>query len=212
MFAGPPQDSAAWSDAGVEGAHRFLRRLWSWAAQRQDALRHATRGTVAHDAAAKALRFEVHSLLKQISYDYERLQYNTVVSGAMKLLNALEDAKDAGIGAPREGLSILLRALYPACPHTTWVLWQELGYDDEFGDLLDAAWPQVDDSALVRSEIELVLQINGKHRGSIVVPADAPDDVISAVALATPEVAKFAEGKRARVAKIARGKLVSIVS
>jgi leucyl-tRNA synthetase len=124
MFAGPPQDSAAWSDAGVEGAHRYLRRLWSFAQRHADAVRGAA-GAAAGPAspAAKALRREAHLLLKQISFDYDRLQYNTVVSGAMKLLNALEEAaSDPGVvssGALREGLSLLLRVLYPACPHAT---------------------------------------------------------------------------------------------
>ncbi len=103
------------------------------------------------------------------------MQYNTVVSGAMKLLNALEDFKARGRRVPprrmREGFGILLRALYPACPHITHALWQDLGYADVHGDLLDAPWPQVDEAALVQDEIELMLQVNGKLRGAIKVPA-----------------------------------------
>jgi leucyl-tRNA synthetase len=113
-------------------------------------------------------------VLKQVDYDYQRMQYNTVVSGCMKMLNALEDFKamdDAGAEvALIEGFGILLRCLYPATPHLTHALWTELGYASTLGDLLDAAWPKVDPAALVQDEIELMLQINGKLRGSILVP------------------------------------------
>jgi leucyl-tRNA synthetase len=165
--------------------------------------------------AAKNLRREVHTVLKQIAYDYERMQYNTVVSGAMKLLNALEGfepgAAPEGRAVVREGVSVLLRVLYPACPHITQVLWQELGFDKTAGDLLDAPMPQADESALVRDEIELVLQINGKTRGKIVVAAAADDDEIKQAALASPEFGKFSEGKAVKLLKIVPGRLVNVV-
>ena len=158
-------------------------------------------------------------LLRQISHDYERLQYNTVVSGAMKLLNALEGAKlgDAAGATPadaavlREGLGILLRALYPAAPHITHVLWGELGYAKQHGELLDAPWPQVDELALQQSEIELMLQVNGKLRGSIKVPADAGKHTIEHAALHSPDFIKFAEGKRAKKVIVVPGRLVNVV-
>ena len=137
-------------------------------------------------------------MLRQVSYDYERMQYNTVVSGAMKLLNALEAHAGQGAVAPaplREGFGILLRVLYPVCPHTTWTLWNELGFAAEHGALLDAPWPQVDESALVQDEIELMLQINGKLRGSIRVAAEADKAHIEAAALATPEFAQVRRGR-----------------
>ena len=116
------------------------------------------------------------SRCKQANYDYERIQYNTVVSAGYKMLNTLEalpaDARGAAAVA-REGLSILLRVLYPVVPHTTWALWNELGYVAASGDLLDAPWPEVDEAALVQDAIELVLQVNGKLRGKLVVPATA---------------------------------------
>ena len=126
-------------------------------------------------AAAAALRRDMHGLLRQVSHDYERLQYNTVVSGAMKMLNAIEDARlgdsaaDAAVQA--EAFGILLRALYPAAPHITHALWQELGLQAAHGEIIDAPWPLVDEAALVQDEIELVLQIGGKLRGAIRVPA-----------------------------------------
>ena len=124
--------------------------------------------------AAKTLRREVHLLLKQVLHDYERLQFNTVASGAMKLLNAMEEFRSDGSAASsaalREAFSVLLRVLYPACPHITHGLWQALGFA---GSLIDAPWPAVDESALVQDQIELVLQVNGKTRGAIRVAAAA---------------------------------------
>jgi leucyl-tRNA synthetase len=207
MFAGPPDQSAAWSDSGAEGVYRFLRRLWAFAAKQAPRM--------AADTAAQGtnpLRFEVHTLLKQVSHDYERLQYNTVISGAMKLLNALEDQAAAADDATlREGLGILLRVLYPAAPHITHALWVELGLAAAHGDLIDAPWPAVDEAALQRSEIELVLQVSGKLRGAIRVAADADRATIEAAALAAPEFLRFAEGKPAKKVVIVPGRLVNVV-
>jgi leucyl-tRNA synthetase len=216
MFVGGPEDASVWSDSGVEGASRFLRRVWHFAARHADTLR-ATRSDVSQiGSAAKALRRTVHTELKQVLYDYERMQYNTVVSGAMKLLNALEDftpepgsAADAAV--LREGASVLLRVLYPACPHITQELWHELGFTASAGELLDAPMPAVDDAALVRDEIELVLQINGKTRGKIRVSAHADDEAIRAAAIASPEFARFGEGRPVKLVKIVPGRLVNVV-
>jgi leucyl-tRNA synthetase len=215
MFAAPPDQSATWSDSGAEGAYRYLRRLWGYGMKNADHLRAASTTIAGASAAAAELRREVHTLLRQISPDYDRLQYNTVVSGAMKMLNALESAKLAESAADaavlREGFGILLRALYPAAPHTTYMLWRELGYAKPLGDLLDAPWPEVDEAALKQSEIELMLQVNGKLRGAIKVPADAGKHTIEHAALHSPEFIKFAEGKRAKKVIIVPGRLVNVV-
>jgi leucyl-tRNA synthetase len=204
MFASPPEQTLEWNDAGVDGAHRFLRRVWAFGTKLAESTGNA-------DAAAgKALRREMHLLLKQASYDYERMQYNTVVSACMKMLNELEKAQ-APAETLREGFGILLRVLYPACPHITHALWQELGYAQESGDLLDAPWPQVDEAALLQDEVELVLQVNGKLRGAIKVPAGADKAAIEAAAVAAPEFTKFAEGKRARKIVVVPGRLVNVV-
>jgi leucyl-tRNA synthetase len=170
MYAGPPDQSAAWSDSGAEGSYRYLRRLWNFGVRHADANRAAGSEFDGLSDGAKELRREVHLLLRQISHDYDRLQYNTVASGAMKLLNALEGAKladtPADAAALREGLSVLLRVLYPATPHITHALWGELGFAAALGDLLDTPWPAVDEAALQQSEVELMLQVNGKLRGS----------------------------------------------
>ncbi|MCP5269765.1 MAG: leucine--tRNA ligase [Burkholderiaceae bacterium] len=215
MFAGPPDQSAAWSDSGAEGAFRFLRRVWA-AAHRQQALIAGAGSSVdGCSDAARTLRRTMHELLKQVSADYERLQYNTVVSGAMKMFNALEDATltdsaaDAAVRA--EGYGILLRTLYPAAPHLAHALWTPLGFAARHGDLVDAPWPAVDEAALVRSEIELVLQVGGKLRGSITVPASADLAAIEAAALANPDAQRFMDGKPVRKVVIVPGRLVNIV-
>ena len=211
-------------DAAVEGSFRFLRRVWNFG-MKLSALPKADTTALTQGAAsladvafgkdAKALRLEVHTVLKQVDYDYQRMQYNTVVSGAMKLLNALEgfkgtDTPDGQI-AVIEGFGILLRALYPATPHLTHTLWAELGYVSQLGDLLDAPWPKVDDSALVQDEIELMLQVNGKLRGSIKVSPSADKAAIEAAALASEDFVKFAEGKAPKKVVVVPGRLVNVV-
>jgi leucyl-tRNA synthetase len=110
-----------------------------------------------------------------------------------------------------EAVSILLRALYPACPHLTWTLWRDLGFATRLGDLLDAPWPVVDGSALVQDEIELMLQVNGKLRGSVRVKADADQRAIEAAALASPDFVKFADGRAPRRVIVVQGRLVNVV-
>ncbi|MBE2245552.1 MAG: class I tRNA ligase family protein, partial [Burkholderiaceae bacterium] len=211
MFASPPEQTVEWHDTGVDGANRFLRRVWAFAMRNEALLRTAGAIESPLSPAARALRREVHGVLRQVSYDYERMQYNTVVSGAMKMLNALDAFKGDGAAALREGTGILLRVLYPACPHITHALWEALGYAGEYGDLLDAPWPEVEEAALVQDEIELVLQINGKLRGAIRVPASADSEAIEAAALASPDFTKFAEGRSVRRVIVVPGRLVNVV-
>jgi leucyl-tRNA synthetase len=217
MFVGGPEDASVWSDSGVEGSSRFLRRVWLFAHRHAAALRRATSSDFSRAALrddAKALRREVHGALKQVRYDYERMQYNTVVSGCMKLLNAMEsftlDGSDGDTAVLCEASSVLLRCLYPPCPHMTQALWNELGFDKAVAPLLDAPMPEVDEAALVRDEIELVLQVNGKTRGRIVVSASASDDAIQSAALASPEFQKFSEGKPVKMIKVVKGRLVNV--
>jgi leucyl-tRNA synthetase len=216
MFASPPEQTLDWNDAGVEGANRFLRRVWGFAVRHESTIRCGAAPSAidssASEPAAKGLRFELHSLLRQITFDYERMQYNTIVSGAMKLLNALEGFRAEAPRAVREGFGILLRVLYPACPHITWVLWNELGYAAQGADLLYAPWPEVDASALVQDQIELVLQVNGKRRGAIAVAADADEATIIAAALASPEVQRFAGTATPKRVKVVPGRLVNVAT
>jgi leucyl-tRNA synthetase len=215
MFAAPPEATLEWSDAGVEGSFRFLKRLWAFG-QAQAMAVAAARGAPSAGAAAavKDARREVHLALRQANYDFDRIQYNTVVSAGYKMLNALEAMPGGAPGAPavlREGLAILLRVLHPVVPHTTWLLWNDLGYAAEFGDLLDAPWPEPDPGALEQDEIELVLQVNGKLRGKLRVAASADRDAIEAAARASDEVAKHAAGAAVKKVVVVPGRLVNVV-
>jgi leucyl-tRNA synthetase len=216
MFAGPPDQSAAWSNAGAEGTYRFLRRLWSFCHARRDAVAAAGAVDAAQlPAALKVVRREIHLNLKQADFDYARLQYNTVVSAAMKMLNALEDARLGDSPAEqtlaREALGLLLRVLYPIAPHITHVLWQELGFAAAHGDLLDAPWPAADAEALRQDEIELVVQVNGKLRGAIRVPAAADRSAIEQAALADAAVRKFVGEATVKRVVVVPNKLVNVV-
>ena len=216
MFTAPPEATLEWNDAAVEGSYRFLRRVWNFAARLGQAPAGAdTRAHPVYGRAASDLRREIHSVFKQVDYDYQRMQYNTVVSGAMKMLNALEDFKSEGsaadLRAVHEGLNMLLRCLYPVTPHIAQAVWGAMGYDSQTGGLLDAPWPVVDPQALVQDEIELMLQINGKLRSAIRVPADASRQAIEAAALANEVFIKLAAGARARKIIIVPGRLVNVV-
>ncbi|MBP8087611.1 MAG: leucine--tRNA ligase, partial [Polaromonas sp.] len=218
MFTAPPEATLEWNDAGVEGSYRFLRRVWGFAHKHADALRAATSRDLSQAplrVEGQKLRREMHMVLKQVSYDYERMQYNTVVSGCMKLLNALDDfafdGSDGDTALRCEGVSLLVRLLYPACPHLTHTIWAELGFARAVGDLLDAPWPQVDAAALVQDEIELVLQVNGKLRGAVTVPAGADKAAIEAAALASDAFVRAANGAAPKKVIVVPGRLVNIV-
>jgi leucyl-tRNA synthetase len=220
MFAGPPAESAVWSDSGAAGVQRFLRRLWSIC----HAARASTEGAAQQRFAAvnqsklnakqAAFRRAIHVFLKQALDDYARVQYNTVVSACMKMLNSIDDhlkERDASAALTFESIGLLLRTLYPVAPHVTHALWKELGFVAKYGDLLDAPWPEVIDAALAQEEIEIVVQVNGKLRGHVVIPAAADDNAAREAALADPQVQKFIEGKPLRKAIYVRGKLVNLV-
>ncbi|MCX8522011.1 MAG: class I tRNA ligase family protein, partial [Rhodoferax sp.] len=225
MFTAPPEATLVWNDAAVEGSYRFLRRVWNFGyklssmggapANAVQANEHGTMQGHAFGKPAKALRLEIQSVLRQVDYDYQRMQYNTVVSGCMKMLNALEDFKQldsAGATAALwEGFGILLRCLYPATPHLCHTLWAELGYAAQLGDLLDAPWPEVDGRALVQDERELVLLINGKVRGSFVVPTDADKASIETAALTSPAFLSHADTAKPKDVYYVSGRLVNVV-
>jgi len=197
MFASPPEQTLEWSDSGVEGAYRFMKRVWSFG--------HALKPQTP-DTEAGGLRREIHLLLKQANYDLSKLQFNTVASACMKMLNALEKAPADPHAL--EGFSILLRVLSPIAPHITHALWIELGYGP---DILQAAWPEPLEEALVQDVQELVLQVNGKLRGSIKVKVGADKTAIEVAALAHEAAEKFMEGKPAKKVIVVPGRLVNIV-
>jgi len=224
MFTAPPEATLEWNDAAVEGSYRFLRRVWNFGNKLANmnfvaADSMAARATGLKDiefgGQAKALRLEIHSVLKQVDCDYQRMQYNTVVSGCMKMINTLEDFKALDSAGSQvaliEGFGILLRCLYPATPHIAHALWSELGYAGVLGGLLDAPWPQVDASALITDEIELMLQVNGKLRGSVRVPTGADRATIEQAALAHEMFLKFGNGAPPKKVIVVPGRLVNLV-
>jgi len=223
MFAGPPDQSAAWSDSGAEGTARFLRRLWQFCLDQRELVRTDRPLDAAQlGAAQRSMRREIHTLLKQADFDYERMQYNTVVSAAMKMLNAMAESGPAsGTAADpcavaqagpllRESLGILLRVLYPIAPHITHELWTELGFAARVGDLLDAPWPQADAQALRAATTELIVQVNGKRRSAVSVPADADDSAIESAVLADETTRRYLTGP-VKMFKIVPGRLVNVV-
>jgi leucyl-tRNA synthetase len=204
MFTAPPDQSLEWSDEGVEGAHRFLRRLWALAVRIAD----LPAGAPADDSVADVRR-EVHLALQKALYDYERQQYNTVVSACMTIVNLLYRLEDDAAATLREGLGIVLRLLAPVAPHVTHVLWRELGFGD---DVLAAGWPAVDEAALISATATYVVQVNGKMRGRIDAPADADREEIERLALANGNVQRFVEGLAVRKIIVVPGKLVNVVA
>lgn len=230
MFAAPPEQQLEWSNAGVDGASRFLRRLWAFGyAQAESMARAAAVHSGALTASSylthltepqKALRRDIHRILKQAEFDYQRVQYNTVVSAAMKMLKALEAAVEAQAHentelwslVVREGYGVLLRILYPVVPHIGCALWDELEFKAEFGcALLDAPWPEVDESALEAMQSELVLQINGKVRGTLTVAKEASRAEIEQAALAHEIFKRLSNGQMPKKVVLVPGRLVNLV-
>ncbi len=218
MFAGPPDQSAAWSNSGAEGAYRFLRRLWSWSFNHREEIRTAA-ADVDPQKAAKAVRSflrEIHLTLRQAESDFERMQYNTVVSAAMKMMNSLDGFAETGeeaAAARRHAVSILIRTLYPIAPHITSALWDELGFAQAEGtELIDAPWPEVNESALEVDEVKYVIQVNGKLRGQIMVPAGASREDIEKAVLAHPDVVRFVGEATVRKVIVVPNKLVNVVA
>ncbi|MBT9538982.1 leucine--tRNA ligase [Thiobacillus sp.] len=215
MFAAPPEQSLEWSDAGVEGAHRFLRRLWKAGHE------HLQAGAVAAYAggelgdAAKALRRQLHQTIQKVSDDIERRkQFNTAIAAVMELMNALAklEGDDATTRSVRqEVLEAAAALLAPMVPHIAEALYAELKPGAELRPGATMTWPTVDASALVQDEIELMLQVNGKLRGQIRVSATADKASIEAAALASESVQKYLEGQPPKKVVVVPGRLVNIV-
>jgi leucyl-tRNA synthetase len=205
MFAAPPEQSLEWNDSGVEGAHRFLKRLWAYVNEHQAALG----GAIETHEASKDARREIHEALAQALIDFGKYQFNTVVAACMKMMNTLGRLEGEGSGALRnEGVSILLRLLSPIAPHISHTLWRELGYGE---DILSAPWPEVDAAALVKDAIDLVVQVNGKVRSQVSVPAGADKNAIEEAALHDEKVQSFIDGQTIVKIIVVPGRLVNVV-
>ena len=211
MFTSPPDQTLEWNDEGVEGAHRFIRRLWNLAWNRRDQLQPGEAEKAALNDGQKDARREIHMALKQAGFDYQRQQFNTVVSAGMKMVNTLYKLGDSegDRRVLREGLGIVLRLLAPIAPHVTHRLWRELNYGSE---ILESDWPMPDESALQQENVQYVIQVNGKVRAKIQVPADAGRERIEQAALADPNARKFIAGAQVRKIIVVPGKLVNIVA
>ncbi|WP_328717327.1 leucine--tRNA ligase [Halomonas elongata] len=212
MFAAPPEQSLEWSDSGVEGAHRFLKRLWRLVAEHLEAGTPATLDTESLDDAQRELRRKTHETIQKASDDIgRRTTFNTAIAAVMELTNALgkfDDTSPLGLAVAREAVEACVLLLAPITPHVCHTLWAELGHDEP---AIDARWPALDESALARDTIELVAQVNGKLRARLEVPADADKAAIEAQAMSTENVQRHIEGKTIRKVIVVPGKLVNIV-
>jgi leucyl-tRNA synthetase len=212
MFAAPPEQALEWSDDGVQGSFRFLRRFWNAVQEHVAAGPAAELVTGALDATQKDLRRKTHQSIGKISDDIgRRYTFNTAVAASMELLNAVtrfDDDSEAGRAVVHEALEAVVLMLSPIVPHVCHALWRQLGHDTA---PIDEPWPTVDESALEADLVEIVVQVNGKLRGRISVAADADNNAIGEQALADPNVQRFVEGKDIRKTIIVPGRLVNIV-
>ena len=213
MFASPPDMSCEWSDAGIEGANRFLRRVWRLAQGHVSQGLPGVLDVATLDDAGKEVRRAIHLAIKQASQDVgQHHKFNTAIAQVMTLMNVLEKApqdNDQQRALLQEGLETVALLLAPITPHISHELWQELGHEEA---IIDASWPVVDESALVQDSLTLVIQVNGKLRGQIEVPADASREAVEAAARSNENVQRFTEGLTIRKVIVVPGKLVNIVA
>jgi leucyl-tRNA synthetase len=212
MFAAPPEQSLEWSDEGVEGAYRFMKRLWKAVHQ------HVARGPApaldvpSLSPAQRDLRRQVHETLAKVTVDIGRRRtFNTAIAAVMELMNSLarsDDRSPQGRAVMQEALEIVVLALSPVVPHACHALWSELGHATA---VVDERWPQVDAAALARETVEVVVQVNGKLRGRVTVPVGAGEDQVREAALADVNVQRFVEGKPVRKFVYVPGKLANLV-
>lgn len=210
MFASPPEQSLEWSDAGVEGGHRFLKRYWKFA--RANCAAAAPADPASFTEEQRAARRKIHQTIVKVNDDIgRRYAFNTAIAAVMELINTLtrlDDPSENSRGLRREGLEVITLLLAPIVPHVADKIWRELG---NATPLIDASWPEADESALVRDELRLTVQVNGKRRGEISVPVDATEDAIKAAALANENVRRHAAGKEILRLIVVPQRLVNIV-
>ncbi|HAX10532.1 MAG TPA: leucine--tRNA ligase, partial [Marinobacter hydrocarbonoclasticus] len=213
MFAAPPEQSLEWSDSGVEGAHRFLKRLWRMVNEHTASGEAPAVDPANLNGAQKDLRRKTHETIAKVSDDISRrLTFNTAIAAVMELLNEvgrLSDDEPQTRAVRQEALDTAVLVLSPIVPHICHNLWQALGHSDT---VVDASWPVADESAMVRSEIEVVLQVNGKVRAKENVPADIGKTDLEKLALENENVMRFTDGKTVRKVIVVPGKLVNVVA
>mgnify|MGYP000465107859 CR=1 FL=1 len=214
MFAAPPEQSLEWADSGVEGGYRFLRRLWDTAYAHLNAGTPGPLDPANISGDSQDLRRKTHETIAKVSDDFERRQtFNTAIAAVMELLNEIRKLADRstpeGLAVEREALESAVLLLAPVVPHMSHTLWNAFGHE---GAVIDAGWPVLDKSALVRSSLEVVLQVNGKVRAKLQVPVDLAKDEMEALALAEENIQRFTEGKTVRKVIVIPNKLVNIVA
>jgi leucyl-tRNA synthetase len=214
MFAAPPEQSLEWSEAGVEGMARFLRRFWREVTTHASQPDHPEVDASKLDAGQKALRRQLHETIQKVGDDYgRRHSFNTAIAAQMELLNHVAkfgDMSDQGRAVRHEALQAMVLLLNPVTPHVSHALWQVLGHAETV--LEDVPFPRADPGALVRDAVTLAVQVNGKLRGTIDTAPDAPREAVEAAALAEPNVAKFLEGQSVKKIIVVPGKIVNIVA
>jgi len=212
MFAAPPEQSLEWSDSGVEGANRFLKRLWKLVARQLETPASAL-DTAALDKEQKALRRKTHETIAKVSDDFGRRQtFNTAIAAVMELCNEiskLDTDEPRNHALADEALRAVVLMLGPIVPHICHQLWQLLGGE---GDVMNAPWPVVDESALERDSIDIVVQVNGKVRAKMTIAVDLDKPAVEALALQQPNVQRFLEEVTVRKVIVVPGKLVNIVA
>lgn len=213
MFAAPPDQSLEWSEAGVEGMARFLRRFWREVTTHAGQPDHPGIDPATLDAGQKALRRQLHETIRKVGDDYgRRHNFNTAIAALMELLNHVskfDDMSDQGRAVRHEALEAMVLMLNPVTPHACHALWQVLGHDEEV--IEDVPWPVVEEKALARDAVKLAVQVNGKLRGTIEVPVTADKGQAERQAMALPAVQPFVEGKTVRKVIVVPGKIVNIV-
>jgi len=212
MFTAPPEQTLEWSDSGVEGSHRFLKRVWKYAYD----VKAAGTAELNKDALTngqKTLRRELHKTIAKVTDDLNRRQtFNTAIAAVMELLNKLNKAPltdEQDIALANEALTAIVIMLSPITPHISHQLWQTLGFE---GDVIDASWPTYDESALVEDEKLVIVQVNGKVRAKFTVSADADQESVEKVAFADATVNKFIDGKTIRKVIYIKGKILNVVA
>ena len=217
LFAAPPEKDLDWSDQGVEGAHRFLNRVWRFAMGHREQLAGvaADSSRVPSADGLKELRRRIHWTIKKVTDDIEqRFHFNTAIAAIMELHNALSSVseddlqQEGGAALAKAALETEIVLLAPFVPHVTSELWERLGHDE---NLADVAWPEYAEAALVQESRLIVVQVNGKLRGKVSVPADAEAEHIETTAMADPRVASFIDGRLIRRVVQVPGRLVNIV-
>ncbi|TXR54195.1 leucine--tRNA ligase [Reinekea thalattae] len=213
MFAAPPEQTLEWTESGVQGAKKFLERLWRAAHQLKDCGDFDALDVNQLTDVEKALRRKTHETIEGVSNDFgERKTFNTAIAKIMELLNAVtkfESNDKQSCAVVSEAIEAAILMLSPIAPHMTQALWQELGHQDL---IIDQPWPQVDKAALVKDSLLYVVQVNGKVRAKLEVAAQASKDEVEAMALADERVQKFIEGNTVRKVIVVPGKLVNIVA